>query len=163
MLQLRGQSQWRSDRHQCLGGNAPGNGQEGWSPIAYGESRSVTSSCSSSSSPFCRGEAGHSSLRCTATFVILFPLLPVVGLFSSHLLASAFLRSIFIQSSHLSCRLPRFLQPPRFFLSDLSSHNPPILAVVFPASCNLLVSFSQIFWVISRISYFLLCLVLEKY
>ena len=71
-----------------------------------------------------RDEAGHSSRHCTVSLYFfccslswLFPLQ-----FSS---SSAFLRSLFTQSSHLICGLP----PLPF--SDLSSHNPPILAVVF--------------------------------
>ena len=45
--------------------------------------------------PFCMGEAGHSSLCCTATFV--FPSLPVVGLLSQLFF---FLRSVFRRFSH---------------------------------------------------------------
>ena len=77
--------------------------------------------------PFCRGEAGQLSLRCTATFVICFQLLPVVGLFTP----------LFV----LIC------------LSCISLHNPLILAVVFHVFCDLPVSLSQIFSVISRLSF----------
>ena len=59
------------------------------------------------------------SLRSTATFVICFhwSLLLAFSLqFSS---SSAFLWSLFTQSSHLSCGLPRFLKQPCFFVSDL--------------------------------------------
>ena len=45
-----------------------------------------------------------------------------------------------------------FLLPLPF--SDLSSHNPPISAVVFLVLCNLLVSLPQIFLVISHLSFF---------
>ena len=59
------------------------------------------------------------SLRSTATFVTCFhwSLLLACSLhFSS---SSAFLRSLFTQSSHLSCGLPRFLKPSCFSVSDL--------------------------------------------
>ena len=85
---------------------------------------------------FCRGDAGHSSLRSMATFVT-FPSLSVVGIFL-HLL--------------------RLLLP----FSDFSSHNlnPPNLAVVFLVFCTFPVSLSQIFSVISRLYYnsYKLCL-----
>ena len=66
----------------------------------------------------------------TVQLLRVFPLLPVVGFFS------IFLRPL----------LP-------FFDLSLSSHNPPILAVVFLAFCNLLVSFSQLSSVICRLSF----------
>ena len=76
--------------------------------------------CCFLSFPFCRGEAGHYLSFCfTATFVILFTELPVVGLFSPLFSSPAFLRSLFTQSFHLSCGLPRFPQPSCFFISDL--------------------------------------------
>ena len=83
--------------------------------------------CSSSRFPFCRGESGHSSVCCTTVFLI-FPSLPVAGLFPSTFL----------------CLLP--------FLG-LSSDNPPILAVVLLIFCNIVVSLSQIFLVTSRLSF----------
>ena len=78
---------------------------------------------------FCRGEASHSSLRCRATFDIC---------------------------SIARCRWPflsNFLPLP--FL-ELSFHNPPISAAVFLVFCNLLASLSQIFSVISSLSFLLL-------
>ena len=71
--------------------------------------------------PFCRGEAGQLSLSCMAIFVLFFTtfLLTVVGIFSPLFFRTAFLRPVFTQSSHLSCGLPRFLQPSCFFVSDL--------------------------------------------
>ncbi len=58
------------------------------------------------------------SLRRTATFVICFHWSLVLS-FSLHFSSSsAFLRSLFTQSSDLSCGLPRFLQPSCFFVSD---------------------------------------------
>ena len=59
------------------------------------------------------------SLRSTATFVIGFHWSLLLA-FSRHFSSSsAFLRSIFTQSSHLSCGLPRFLKPSCLFVSDL--------------------------------------------
>ena len=59
------------------------------------------------------------SLRSTTTFVICFHW-SLLLVFSLHFASSsAFLRSLFMQSSHLSCGLPRFLKPSCFFVSDL--------------------------------------------
>ena len=77
--------------------------------------------------PCCRGEASHSALRCRATFDIC---------------SLARCRWSFL--SNFLLRLP--------FL-ELSSHNPPISAVVFLVFCNLLVSLFQIFLVFSRLSF----------
>ena len=58
-------------------------------------------------------------LRSTATFVICFHRSLLLA-FSLHFSSSsAFLRSLFTQSSHLSCDLPRFLQHSCFFVSAL--------------------------------------------
>ena len=65
------------------------------------------------------------SLRCMATFVISFHGSLLLAFPLHYSSSPAFLRYVFTQSSHLSCGLP----PLPF--SDLSSHNPPILAVVF--------------------------------
>ena len=76
------------------------------------------------------------SLRCTATFVISFhwSLLLAVSLhFSS---SSAFLRSLFTQSSHLSCGLPHFLQPSSslcFFVADLFGNLSSLILTMCPA------------------------------
>ena len=57
-----------------------------------------------------RGEAGPCSLRSTATFVICL-YWSLLLTFSLHFSSSSdFLRSLFTQSSHLSCGLPRFLE-----------------------------------------------------
>ena len=75
--------------------------------------------------PLCRGEAGLLITPMYGYCCVSFPLVPVVGLFS-----------------------------PIFFLlclSDLSSHNPPILAVTFLVFCNHRASLSRIFSVISHI------------
>ena len=62
----------------------------------------------------CRGEADL-----TATFVICFHLSLLLA-FSLHFSSSsAFLRSLFTQSSHLSCGLPRFLEPSCLFVLAL--------------------------------------------
>ena len=64
--------------------------------------------------PLCRGKARHYHVRLHCN---LFPLVPVVGLFSPLF----FLLCLFQISLHtlLSCGLPSFLQPSCFFLSDL--------------------------------------------
>ena len=82
----------------------------------------MTCSCSSSGFPCVGVSLIYWSLRSTgsmATFVICFhwPLLLAFSLhFSS---SSAFLRSLFTQSSHLSCCLPRFLEPSCCFVLAL--------------------------------------------
>ena len=74
--------------------------------------------CCSSSCFHCVGvRLIYWSLRSTATFVICFhrSLLLACSLhFSS---STAFLRSLFTQSSHLSCGLPRFLEHSCYFVS----------------------------------------------
>ena len=77
--------------------------------------------------PFSRGDAGQLSLRCTATLV-MFPIAPCCWPY-----------------------LSTFLPPLPFF--DTPSDNPPILPVVFLVFSNLLVSLSQIFSVICRLSF----------
>ena len=78
-----------------------------------------TCSCSFSGFPCVGVRLVYSSLRCTATFVIRFHLSLLLA-FSLHFSSSsAFLRSLFTQSSHLSCGLPRFLQPSCVVFSDL--------------------------------------------
>ena len=74
--------------------------------------------------PLCRGDAGHSLFDC---FLILFHCSPLLTFYLHFSASSAFL--------------------------DLSSHNPPILAVVFLVFWNLLVSLSVIFSVIYRLSF----------
>ena len=64
--------------------------------------------------PFLGVRLVYWSLWCTATFVICFHLSLLLA-FSLHFSSSsAFLRSLFTHSSHLSCGLPRFLQPSCF-------------------------------------------------
>ena len=73
------------------------------------------------------------SLRSTATFEICFhwSLLLACSLhFSSY---SAFLRSLFTQSSHLSCGLPRFLQPSCFFVSDIFGNISSFILTMCPS------------------------------
>ena len=76
-------------------------------------------SYSSSGFPCVRVRLVYWSLRCTATCVSRFHWSLFLA-FSFHFSSpSAFLRSLFTQSSHLSCGLPGFLQPSCFFVSDL--------------------------------------------
>ena len=75
--------------------------------------------CSSSCFPCVGVRLVYWSLRSTATFVICFHRSLLLA-FSLHFSSSsAFLRSLFTQSSHLSCGLPRFLEPSCFFVSAL--------------------------------------------
>ena len=47
--------------------------------------------------------------------------------------SSAFLKSLFTQSSHLGCGLPHFLQPSCFFVSDLSGDLSSFILTTCPA------------------------------
>ena len=79
------------------------------------------------------------SLRNTATFVICFHwslLLSFSLQFSS---SSAFLRSLFTQSSHLNCDLPRFPKP-CFFVSDLFGNLSSFILTMCPAHFILLLT-----------------------
>ena len=78
--------------------------------------------------PFCRDEVGHWTQCCMATFALFF-YIALLWLF---------------RSTFIIIPLP---------FSDLSSHNPPILAVVFLVFCILPVPLSQILSVISRLSF----------
>ena len=78
--------------------------------------------------PLSRGEAGLRVTPLYSYFCNLFPLGPVVGLFFLCLL-----RSLFTQSSHLSCGLPHFLQPSCFFVSDLFGNLASFILTMCPA------------------------------
>ena len=71
--------------------------------------------------PLCRGEAGLFVTPMYGYFCNSFPLVPVVGLFSPLFFLLCLSRSLFTQSSHLSCGLPRFLQPSCFIVQ--TRHN----------------------------------------
>ena len=73
------------------------------------------------------------SLRSTATFVICFHRSLLLA-FSLHFYSSsAFLRSLFTQSSHLSCGLHRFLEPSCFFVSALFGSLSSFIRTMCPA------------------------------
>ena len=73
------------------------------------------------------------SPRSTATFVICFHWYLLLA-FSLHFSSSsAFLRSLFTQSSHLNCGLPRFLKPSCFFVSDLFGNWSSFILTMCPA------------------------------
>ena len=73
------------------------------------------------------------SLRSTATFVTCFHWSLLLA-FSLHMLSSsAFLRSLFTQSSHLSCGLPRFLEPSCFFVWALFGSLSSFIRTMCPA------------------------------
>ena len=91
------------------------------------------SCCSSSGFPCVGVRLVYSSLRCTATLVIRFHWSLLLA-FSLHFSSSsAFLRSLFTQSSHLSCGLPRFLQPSCFIVSDLFGNFSSFILTMCPA------------------------------
>ena len=72
-------------------------------------------------------------LRSTATFVTCFHWSLLLA-FSLHFSSSsAFLRSLFTQSSHLSCVLPRFLKRSCFFVSDLFGNLSSLILLMCPA------------------------------
>ena len=72
--------------------------------------------------PCVRARQVDRSLRSTATFLICFHWSLLLA-FSLHFSSSsAFLRSLFTQSSHLNCGLLRFLKPSCFFVSALFSN-----------------------------------------
>ena len=82
--------------------------------------------------PFYRGKA--LSLRCTITFVGISFHWSVLLAFSLHFSSSsALLRSLFTQSSHLRCGLPRFLQSSCFFVSDLLGNISSFILTMCPA------------------------------
>ena len=80
--------------------------------------------------PLCRGEAGLVVTAEYGHFRNLLPSVPVVGLFSQFV-------------------FPLWALP----FSDLSSHNPPILAVVFLVFCNHRASLTRIFLVVYHLSF----------
>ena len=83
--------------------------------------------------PLCRGEAGLVVTPLYGYFCNFF-YWSVLLAFSLHFSSSsAFLISLFTQSSHLSCRLPRFLQPSCFFVSDLSGDLSSFILTMCPA------------------------------
>ena len=93
----------------------------------------ASKTCSSSGFPCVGVRLVYSSLRCTATFVIRFHW-SLLCAFSLHFSSSsAFLRSLFTQSSHLSCGLPRFLQPSCFIVSDLFGNFSSFILTMCPA------------------------------
>ena len=59
------------------------------------------------------------SLRSTATCVICFHWSLLLAFSLNFSSSCAILRALFTQSSHLSCCLPRFLEPSCFFVSDI--------------------------------------------
>ena len=73
------------------------------------------------------------SLRNTASFVFCFHWYFLLALSLHFSSSSAFLRSLFTQSSHLSCDLPRFLKPSCFFVSDLFGNLLSFILTMCPA------------------------------
>ena len=73
----------------------------------------------------------HSAVRLSTVISFQWSLFLAFSLhFSS---PSAFLRCLFTQSSHLSCGLPRFLQPSCFFVSDLFGNLSSFILTMCPA------------------------------
>ena len=83
--------------------------------------------------PLCRGEAGLLVTAKYGYFRDLLPSVPEVGLFSPFSSSSAFLRSLFTQSSHLSYGLPPFLEPSYFFVSALFDSLSSFIRTMCPA------------------------------
>ena len=85
----------------------------------------------SSSSYFCslRPSIRHSY---TVTFIV-FPLLPLLAFSHYFSSSSAFLRSLFTQSSRLNCGLPRFLQPLSLFVPDIFGNLSSFILNMCPA------------------------------
>ena len=90
-------------------------------------------SCSSSVFPCLGVRLVYRSLRSKATFVICFHWYLLLALSLHFSSSSAFLRSLSTQSSHLSCGLPRYLQPACFFVSDLFRNVSSIILPMCPA------------------------------
>ena len=91
------------------------------------------SSCSSSCFPCVGVRLIYWSLRSTATFVISFHWSLLLA-FSLHFSSSfAFLKSLFTQSSHLSCGLPHFLEPSCLFVSALFGSLSSFIRTMCPA------------------------------
>ena len=89
--------------------------------------------CSSSGFPCVGVMLVYRSLQSTATFVICFHWSLLLA-FSLHFSSSsAFLRSLFTQSSHLSCGLPRFREPSCFFVSALFGSLSSFIRTMCPA------------------------------
>ena len=66
-------------------------------------------------------------------YCYILPSLSVIGIFLHFSSSSAFLRSLFTQSSHLNCGLPRFLQPSCFFVSHLFGDLSSFILTLCPA------------------------------
>ena len=89
--------------------------------------------CSSSCFPCVGVRLVYWSLRSTATFVISFHRSLLMA-FSLHFSSSfAFLKSLLTQSSHLSCGLPRFLEPSCLFVSALFGSLSSFIRTMCPA------------------------------
>ena len=73
------------------------------------------------------------SLSCTATFCKLFQWSLLLAFSLKLSSSSAFLRSLFKQSSHLSCGLPHFLQPSCFFVSNIFGNLSSFILTMCPA------------------------------
>ena len=83
--------------------------------------------------PFWRGEAGLFVTPLYGYVCNLFPLDPVVAFYLLFCSSSAFLGSLFTQSSHLRCGLPRFLSPSCFFVSDLFGNLSSFILTMYPS------------------------------
>ena len=89
--------------------------------------------CSSSGFPYVGVMLIYWSLRSTATFVFFFHWSQLLALSLHFTSSSAVLRSLFTQSSHLSCGLPRFLEPSCFFVSALFGSLSSFIRTTCPA------------------------------
>ena len=83
--------------------------------------------------PLCRGEACLLVTPKYGYFCNLFPFVPVIGISLYFSSATAILRSLFAQSSHLSSGLPRFLEPSCFFVADIFGNLLSFILTMCPA------------------------------
>ena len=100
--------------------------------------------CSSSCFPFVAVSPviRHSDVQPLLLFFHCYLLLAISLHFSS---SSAFLMSLFTQSAHLSCGLPRFLHLPCFFVPDLIGNLSSFILTMCPAH------FTQLFTILPTV------------
>ena len=93
----------------------------------------VSCSCSSSCFPCVGVRLVYWSLRSTATFVISFHRSLLLAFSLNFSSSFALLKSLFTQSSHLSCGLPRLLEPSCLFVSALFGSLSSFIRTMWPA------------------------------
>ena len=89
-------------------------------------------SCSSSGFPYVEARLVYWSLRWTATFVKKKSIDPCCWPFLSTFLPPLPFSDLSSHNTHLSCGLPRFLQPSFFFVSDIFGGLSSFIPTMFP-------------------------------